>query len=63
MDRVPVGYPHQGLPNQRSTEVSDFGDCSRNVINHDVVTAIGTDLAAEDEEVIVFMILLPAPTS
>jgi hypothetical protein len=49
-----MGNSHPRLPDQRSPAVSDLGDCPRNVINHDVVSAFGADLVAEDEEVSFF---------
>jgi hypothetical protein len=35
--------------------MSDPGDRPGNVVNHDAVSATGADLAAEDEEVILFI--------
>jgi hypothetical protein len=30
----------------------DPGDCTRNAVNYDVVSAVGEDMATEDKEVI-----------
>lgn len=50
--RLPVGNTYPRLPYQRSAEMSDPGDCPRNVVDYDVVSAAGTDMATKNEEVI-----------
>lgn len=57
-----MGNPHPRLPYQRPPEVSDLGDCSRNVIDYDVIATAGADLVAEDEEVTAFTASLPVAT-
>ena len=53
-----MGNPHSRLPHQRSAEMSNLGNRPRNVVNHDVVSAAGTDLAAQGEKVTLFLMEL-----
>ena len=58
-----MGNPHPRLPYQRSPEMSDFGDRPRNVVDYDVVSTSGADLATEDEEVFLIFSMISVATS